>query len=98
MSTKNNTSQILLASFGRHQKLVTNGSVVLYPVLRHLNMVTLAIIMFVTFALMSINRDNRTETRQATPCRTSSHQAGIDNFGLRTEAFTPSGQQQNNLN
>src|SRR5215468_363200 len=97
MNTKHNTDYMMLVSFGG-QRGEADRSIVLYWVRRHLNMGTLAIIMFVTFAFISITRGNKAETAQVTPCRATSHEIGVDNFDLLSTAFITPGPHQNKLN
>ena len=97
MNTKHNTDYMMLVSFGG-QREEADRSVVLYWVRRHLNMGTLAIIMFVTFAFISITRGNKAETTQVTPCRATSHEIGVDNFDVLSAAFITPGPHQNKLN
>ncbi|HEU0273979.1 MAG TPA: hypothetical protein VFQ83_05580 [Candidatus Udaeobacter sp.] len=98
MKTKHNTNYMMSACFGRHQKPGTNSRVALCSVLKHLNMSTVAMIMFVALALVSNSRGNKTDTTRVTPCRATSQETSVDNFGLLSAAFITPGPLQNTSN
>src|SRR5438034_11681855 len=66
------------ASFVHHQKSPARCVSVLSPFLRHLNMGTLAFIMFVALALLSTTRGKEAETRELAPAGTTKSEVVID--------------------
>jgi hypothetical protein len=69
---------MMSASFVRHQKAPARCVSVISSFLRHLNMGTLAFIMFVGFALLSTTRGKEAETRQPAPVEATKSEVIID--------------------
>jgi plastocyanin len=76
------------ASFVHHQKAPARCVSVLSPFLRHLNMGTLAFIMFVALAFLSTTRGKETETRESAPAKATKTEVVIGNFNFSPKAFT----------
>ncbi len=78
MKRNHKRSHMLSASFVHHQKAPERCVSVLSPFLRHLNMGTLAFIMFVALALLSTTRGKEAETREPAPIETTKSEVIID--------------------
>ena len=71
MKPNHKRSHMISASFVHHQKAPERCFSVLSPFLRHLNMGTLAFIMFLALALLNTTRGTETETRELAPVETA---------------------------
>src|SRR6266702_633887 len=78
MKRNHKRSHMLSASFVHHQKAPERCVSVLSPFLRHLNMGTLAFIMFVALALLNTTRGKDAETREPAPVETTKSEVIID--------------------
>src|SRR5882724_9830956 len=78
MKLNHKRSHLISASFVHHQKAPERCVSVLSPFLRHLNMGTLAFIMFVALALLSTTRGKEAETREPAPVETTKSEVIID--------------------
>ena len=78
MKRNHKRSHMLSASFVHHQKAPERCVSVLSPFLRHLNMGTLAFIMFLAFALLNTTRGKEAETRELAPVETTKSEVIID--------------------
>ena len=64
------------------------GSVsVTSPLLRHLNMGTLALILFVAFVILSTTRDKEPATRESAPAKATKAEVILDDFRVSPETF-----------
>ena len=78
MTPNHKRSHMISASFVHHQKAPERCVSVLSPFLRHLNMGTLAFIMFVALALLNTTRGKDAETREPAPVETTKSEVIID--------------------
>ncbi len=78
MKPNHKRSHMISASFIHHQKAPERCVSVLSPFLRHLNMGTLAFIMFVALALLNTTRGKEAETREPAPVETTRSEVIID--------------------
>ena len=78
MNPNHKRSHMLSASFVHHQKAPARCVSVISPFLRHLNMRTLAFIMFAALALLNTTRGKEAETREPAPVETTKSAVIID--------------------
>src|SRR5438046_6946519 len=78
MKPNHKKSHMISASSVHHQKAPERCVSVLSPFLRHLNMGTLAFIMFLAFALLNTTRGKEAETRELAPVETTKSAVIID--------------------
>ena len=78
MKPNHKKSHMISASSVHHQKAPERCVSVLSPFLRHLNMGTLAFIMFLAFALLNTTRGKEAETRELAPVETTKSEVIID--------------------
>ena len=74
------TMQIMSAPLAHHQKPTARCVSVISPFLRHLNTGTLAMIMFIAFALLTNTRGNDTETSESVPAAAIKSEIVIDKY------------------
>src|ERR1700761_5368210 len=77
MKPNHKRSHMMSASFVRHQNPSPRCVSVISPFLRRLNMGTVALIMFVGFALLSTTRGKEAETRQPASVETTRSEVSI---------------------
>ena len=78
MKPNHKTSHMMSASFAHHQNATARCMSALAPFLRHLNMGTLAIIIFVALALLGTNHGKESETRESALAGTTKSEVIID--------------------
>ncbi len=76
------------ASPVHYQNRATRSVSIISPFLRHLNMSTLAFILFVALALLSTMRGTEPETRESTSAKAIKGKVVIDNFSFSPKTFT----------
>src|SRR5439155_17811786 len=76
------------ASPVHYQNRATRSVSIISPFLRHLNMSTLALILFVALALLSTMRGKEPETRESAPAKSTKTEVVIDNFSFSPKTFT----------
>jgi plastocyanin len=69
------------------QKRFARSASVAYPLLRHLNMGTLALVLFVALALLSTTRGKEPSTSKSAPARAPKADIIIDNIRSSPETF-----------
>ncbi len=75
------------ASLIHVQKRFARSVSLTYPLLRHLNMGTLALVLFVALALLSTTRGKEPATRKSAPAEAPKADVIIDNIRLSPETF-----------
>ena len=76
------------ASPTHYRKSAASCVSVLTPFLRHVNTRTLALAMFVAFALLSSTRGKESEIRDLASVKTTKTEVVIDNFSFSPKTFT----------
>jgi hypothetical protein len=71
------------ASRADDRKPATRCVTVLTPLIRHVNMGTLAFVMFIALALLSARHGKDSETRESAPLRATKTEVVIDNLDFR---------------
>ena len=76
------------ASTTHYCKPATRCVTVLSPFLRHLNMGTLAFVLFVALALLNTMRGTEPESRESAPAKATKTEVVIGNFNFSPKTFT----------
>ena len=82
MKSKRRKSPVMSASPSHYQRRIARRVTVLSPFLRHLNIGTLAFVMFVAFALLSSVRGKESEIRDLASTKATKAEVVIDNFSF----------------
>jgi plastocyanin len=80
----------MLASPTHYQKRAARSVSVTSPLLRHLNMDTLALVLFVALALLTTMRGRESATRESVPAKAAKSEVVIDNLSFSPKTFTAS--------
>ena len=76
------------ASPVHYQNRATRSVSIISPFLRHLNMGTLAFVLFVALALLNTMRGTEAETRESASAKATKTEVVIDNFSFSPKTFT----------
>ena len=74
-------------SSSHYQRRIARRVTVLSPFLRHLNMGTLALVMFVALALLITTRGKDSETRRSAPTKATKPEIIIDNLSFSPDTL-----------
>jgi plastocyanin len=88
MKPKHRKTSVMSASPVHYQNRATRSVSIISPFLRHLNMGTLAFVLFVALALLNTMRGTEPETRESTSAKAKKGKVVIDNFSFSPRTFT----------